>query len=46
VPAVSVVVALLLLGEQPTLALIIALALILTGVAVGMLGPKAPASER
>ena len=46
VPAVSVVVALLLLGEQPTLALIIALALILTGVAVGMLGSKAPASER
>jgi drug/metabolite transporter (DMT)-like permease len=38
VPAVSVAVALFLLGEQPTWALIIALALILAGVAIGMLG--------
>lgn len=38
VPAVSVLVALFLLGEQPTAALITALGLILLGVAVGMLG--------
>ena len=37
-PAVSIVVALGLLGEQPTVALIAALALILVGVAVGISG--------
>jgi drug/metabolite transporter (DMT)-like permease len=37
-PAVSIVVAMALLGEQPTLALIAALALILVGVAVGISG--------
>ncbi len=46
VPAVSVIVALLLLGEQPTLALVIALALILAGVAIGMLGSQAQAPPR
>jgi len=38
VPAVSVVVAMGLLGEQPGVALIIALGLILVGVCVGVLG--------
>jgi drug/metabolite transporter (DMT)-like permease len=46
VPAISVMVALLLLGEQPTLALIVALALILSGVAVGMLGPQTQVARR
>jgi drug/metabolite transporter (DMT)-like permease len=36
VPAISVIVAQLLLGEQPTLSLVIALALILAGVGIGM----------
>lgn len=37
-PAVSIVVSMVLLGEQPTMALIGALALILVGVAVGITG--------
>jgi drug/metabolite transporter (DMT)-like permease len=37
-PAISIVVALLLLGEQPTLTLIVALVLILAGMAVGISG--------
>ena len=40
-PAVSVVVAMLILGERPTVALIAALVLILAGVAVGMSGADA-----
>ena len=48
-PAVSIVVAMGLLGEQPTVALIAALALILLGVAVGMSGgsasPRTPPSS-
>jgi hypothetical protein len=45
-PAISILVALFLLGEQPTLILIVALALILTGMAVGMSGPAAGAPRR
>jgi len=37
-PAVSVIVSMVLLGEQPTVALIVALVLILLGVIVGMSG--------
>jgi len=37
-PAISILVALFLLGEQPTLILIVALALILAGMLVGMSG--------
>jgi drug/metabolite transporter (DMT)-like permease len=37
-PAISILVSLLMLGEEPTLALIIALALLLTGVVVGITG--------
>ena len=44
VPAVSVVVALFLLGERPTVALIVALVLILAGVIVGMAGSSSRAS--
>ena len=38
-PGVSILVALLLLGEQPTLPLIVALVLLLVGVVVGMSAP-------
>jgi drug/metabolite transporter (DMT)-like permease len=41
-PAVSIVVAMGLLGEQPTVPLIAALALILLGVAVGISSGSAP----
>jgi drug/metabolite transporter (DMT)-like permease len=42
-PAISIVVALLLLGERPTLTLILALALILAGMAFGLSAPAARA---
>ena len=42
-PAISILVALFLLGEQPTLILMLALALILSGMAVGILAPPAGA---
>lgn len=46
-PAVSILVALVLLGEEPTLPLLIALALLLTGVVVGISGHAAkPARAR
>jgi drug/metabolite transporter (DMT)-like permease len=45
-PAISIVVALLVLGEQPTLTLMLALALILVGMAVGISGPAADAPRR
>ncbi len=45
-PAVSILVALLLLGEEPTVPLIIALVLLLVGVVVGMTGGAGPASRR
>ena len=43
-PAISIVTALLLLGEYPTPTLIVALVLILTGMAVGVSG--APSVRR
>jgi len=45
-PVISILVALFLLGEQPTLILMIALALILADMAVGMSGPAASAPRR
>jgi drug/metabolite transporter (DMT)-like permease len=45
-PAISILVALLLLGERPTLVLLCALALILVGMAVGVSGPAADAPRR
>jgi drug/metabolite transporter (DMT)-like permease len=45
-PAISILVALLLLGERPTLILMSALALILAGMAVGISGPAADAPRR
>jgi drug/metabolite transporter (DMT)-like permease len=45
-PAVSIVVAIGLLGEQPTVPLIIALALLLIGVCVGITGRAAHALRR
>jgi drug/metabolite transporter (DMT)-like permease len=45
-PAISILVALLVLGEQPTLTLMLALALILVGMAVGISGPAADAPRR
>jgi drug/metabolite transporter (DMT)-like permease len=44
-PAISIVIAMAMLGEQPTMALIAALALILIGVAVGISG-RAGATRR
>ena len=46
VPAVSIVVAMGLLGEQPTVPVLIALALLLMGVVVGITGSAAPAGRR
>ncbi|HEU0158957.1 MAG TPA: DMT family transporter [Hyphomicrobiaceae bacterium] len=43
-PAVSVAVALVLLGEAPSLALLLALALLIGGIAVGATGPGRPGS--
>ena len=40
-PAISILVAVFLLGEQPTVILMLALTLILTGMAVGISGPAA-----
>ena len=45
-PAVSVIVSMVMLGEQPTLPLILALVLILAGVAVGMSGAGGGLSRR
>src|SRR5262245_8759392 len=45
-PAISILVALFLLGEQPTLTLILALTFILIGMVVGMSGPAAGAPRR
>ena len=45
-PAISILLALLLLGERPTLTLMLALALILAGMAVGMSGSGADARHR
>jgi len=45
-PAISILVALILLGEQPTLILMLALTLILIGMAVGMSGSAAGAPRR
>src|SRR5262245_17105206 len=45
-PAISIIVALFLLGEQPTLILMLAPTLILIGMAVGMSGPTAGAPRR
>src|SRR5262245_59762819 len=45
-PAISILVALFLLGEQPTLILMLALTLILIGMAVGMSGPAAGTPRR
>ena len=45
VPAVSVIVAMAMLGEEPTLPLIAALALLLIGVCVGMLGTRADRAD-
>jgi drug/metabolite transporter (DMT)-like permease len=45
-PGISILVALLLLGERPTPTLLLALALILAGMAVGISGPAADASRR
>jgi drug/metabolite transporter (DMT)-like permease len=45
-PAISILVALLVLGERPTLTLMLALALILAGMAVGISGPGADAPRR
>jgi drug/metabolite transporter (DMT)-like permease len=42
-PAISILVALLLLGERPTLTLMLALALILSGMAFGLSAPAADA---
>jgi drug/metabolite transporter (DMT)-like permease len=41
-PAVSVAVALVLLGEAPSLSLLLALALLIGGIAVGATGPSRP----
>lgn len=41
-PAVSVIVSMLMLGERPTVALVVALLLILAGVAVGISGTGGP----
>ena len=46
VPAVSIVVAMGLLGEQPTVPVIAALALLLLGVLVGISGSTASAQRR
>src|SRR5262245_31624682 len=45
-PAISILVALFLLGEQPTLILMLALTLILIGMSVGMSGPAAGTPRR
>lgn len=45
-PAVSILIAMAMLGEQPTLSLIIALALILIGVGVGISGSIARSPRR
>lgn len=45
-PAISILVALLVLGERPTLTLMLALALILAGMVVGISGPAADAPRR
>jgi drug/metabolite transporter (DMT)-like permease len=45
-PAVSIVVSMLMLGEQPTVSLIVALALILSGMCVGIVGTAAPELRR
>ena len=44
-PAVSILVAIVMLGELPSAALIVALALLLGGVVVGVTGRPAPASR-
>ena len=45
-PAVSVIVSMVMLGEQPTVPLILALVLILAGVAVGMTAPSGGLSRQ
>jgi len=45
-PAISILVALLVLCERPSLTLMLALALILAGMAVGIWGPAAAPAPR
>src|SRR5262249_21924907 len=45
-PPIRILLALLVLGEHPTLTLMLALALILVGMAIGISGPAADAPRR